>query len=148
MASFDMNLDFPTEDLLSSDFKEIATESIKEAVPILEKSIKSGCAGVIKSGRTALVNSIKGWGKIRYSPSKDCYVGGVSFYGKPAKQSTRSNGNRKSRRSVSFQDIAFWLEHGNAHQPARPFMDRSVKSCESRVLEIAQKKFNEKTGAK
>lgn len=84
-----MDIDFPDDflsQLLASDFEEIATEALKEAVPELEKSVKSGCRSVIKDEtRTELVDSIKTWDKVVHTKT-DAFMLGVAFTGKPSEK--------------------------------------------------------------
>lgn len=148
-------VEFPDDflsDLLASDFEEIARESLEEAAPLLQNSVQSACQSVIADKtRTDLVNSFKVW-KVGVKKTKtDGYMIGVSAYGKPSEKSTwtsKTSSGKTRTRNTSNNDIAWWLEHGNAHQPAKPFMDRAAHNSQTKILEICQKIYNKKVGAK
>lgn len=148
-------IEFPDDflsDLLASDFEEIARESLKESAPVLQSSVQSACQSVISDKtRTDLVNSFKVWTGGVVKTKTDAYMLGVSAYGKPSEKSTwtsKSASGKARKRNTTNNDIAWWLEHGNAHQPAKPFMGRATATVQTKVLEICQKIYNEKVGAK
>lgn len=146
MAKFqcDIPADF-LSDLLDSDFEEIAKEALTECTPMLEKSVKDSARSVIKDkSRTELVESFKPWrGGIK--SVDDGYIMGVAVYGKPSKGGKRKHGSGK--RNTSNNDIAWWLEHGNSHQAAKPYLDRAAKAVEAQVLNKTQEIYNKKVGA-
>ena len=149
-----MEFDLPEDlfgQLLDSDFEEISKEALTKSIPLVMDSVKRECAAVIgDKSRTDLVNSLKVWRKGMVKTRTDACMLGVSFTGKPSNKSKwASSSNGKSRtRTTTNNDIAWWLEHGNRHQPARPFMDKATANVEDKVNEAIQKAFNKKVGAK
>lgn len=146
MAKFQCEI--PTDfmsDLLDSDFEEIAKEALEECTPLLEKSVKDSARSVIKDNtRTELVNSFKPW-KTGIKNVDDGYIMGVAVYGKPSKGGKRKSGTGK--RNLTNNDIAWWLEHGNSHQAAKPYLDRAAKAVETAVIKQTQEIYNKKVGA-
>jgi hypothetical protein len=151
MAKFtcDIPADF-LSDLLDSDFSEIAEEALEEAAPVLQKSVQDSVRAVIKDkSRTDLIESFKPWkgGVKKVSNGGGAYLMGVASYGKPKKKSRRKRSDGTGSRSVTNNDIAWWLEHGNSHQAAKPYLDRGAKAAEGKVLDIVQEVYNKKVGA-
>lgn len=134
MASFDF--DFPDDfmsNLLESDFEDISEEALKKAAPILQDSIKSSLNSVIQDGTGQLVNSVKIKG-----PKKTRTDGYIINVGPSGTGKTKAGNVMK----------AVWLEYGNAHQPARPWLSNATKNAESNVMNTLQEIYNQKVGAK
>jgi hypothetical protein len=151
MAKFtcDIPADF-LSDLLDSDFSEIAEESLEEAAPVLQKSVQDSVRAVLKDkSRTELIESFQPWkgGVKKTSTGGGAYIMGVSPYGKPGKKSKRKRSDGTGTRNVTNNDIAWWLEHGNSHQAAKPYLDRGAKAAEGAILDIVQEVYNKKVGA-
>lgn len=150
-----LEIDFPDDflgDLLDSEFQDIAERALKESAPLLKSEVQNACQSVIKDkSRNDLVSSIAEWKSGVKKAKTGAYMLGVSFTGKPSEKSTwtstRSNGKTRKRNTTN-NDIAWWLEHGNAHQPAKPFIDRASRNASERVVQECQKIFNEMVGIK
>ena len=146
MAKFQCNI--PTDflsDLLDSEFEDIAREALEACTPDLEAAVKDSARAVIKDkSRTELIEAIKPW-KSGIKSVEDGYLMGVAVYGKPAKGGKRKHGT--GSRNVTNNDIAWWLEHGNSHQAAKPFLERAARSVEAKVLAKTQEIYNKKVGA-
>lgn len=149
-----MNFKLPEdlfEQLLDSDFTEIAEESLKKASPTLEESVKREVSSVIKDKeRKGLINSVSAWKKGVIKAKSGAYMLGVSFTGKPETKSnwTSHTHGKAHNRITTNNDIAWWLEHGNAHQAAKPFIDRAARNVEGKIDKILQEVFDKKVGAK
>jgi len=147
--SYDIPADF-LGGLLDSDFSEIANEALEQAAPILQKSVQDSARAVIKDkSRTDLIESFKPWkgGVKKVSNGGGAYLMGVASYGKPKRKSKRKRSDGRGKRNVTNNDIAWWLEHGNSHQAAKPYLDRGAKAAEGKVLDIVQEVYNKKVGA-
>lgn len=147
-----MEFTFPEDfmsELLDSDFKEIASEALEAVAPDLQNSVKSECASVIDDKtRTELVNSIKVWKGGAKKTKTDAYIIGVSFYGQASNKSKwKSSSNGRSRKTTN-NDIAWWLEHGNRHQAAKPFIDKATGKVENQIMRKMQEIYERMTGAK
>lgn len=140
---FDIPEDYLKE-LTDNNFEELAPEMLNEVLPILETSITRHLTSVIREGTGELAKSVSvtkpkktntdAWIANAYikGQSKNYYYGGASH-------------NRKY--AVSNALKAIWLNYGNAHEGARPWLTPAVNSCQSEILEKLQKKWEEITGA-
>lgn len=149
MAKMEFNMpeDFMSG-LLDSDFEEIAKEALEETAPELQQSVKTECASVIEDKtRNELVNSIQVWKGGAKRTKTDAFIIGVSFYGQASNKSKwKSSSNGRSRKTTN-NDIAWWLEHGNRHQAAKPFIDRATGKVESKILRKMQEIYERMTGS-
>lgn len=157
MALFD--IDFPEDflsELLETDFDEIAEEALKDAAPVLEKSMKKSCQRAIRhEGDSELVNSIKS-----SKPKKtktDAWIVNVfpSGYSKKkvyyaGKEGTYPSGKSKRRKyAVSNALKAIWMEYGIAgRQAPRPFIRTACNNVREAVMSRMQKIYERKVGIK
>ncbi len=146
MALFD--IDFPDDylyDLLETDFDEIAETALKEAAPVLEKSMKASCKRVIEhSGESELVDSIKAT-----EPKKtktDAWIVNITPKGS---SKTKTYRNQKSRRSYPVSNAlkCIWKEYGRVGQPARPFITNACNSARDAVMSKMQEVWERKVKA-
>ena len=143
----DLNFSIPDdylEDLLSHDFDELAYEMIKATQPILKGSIEKHLASVIRSGTGELLKGVAG-----FTPRKtrtDAWIGGVYIKGESNNHYYGST-THKRMYPVSNALKAIWLNYGNAHQAARPWLAPAVNACEAEIMDKMQKKWEEITGA-
>ena len=142
---FEIPMDYLSA-LLDADFDTLAPEMIEAAVPILEdsirKSIKNAESG---KGTGELVKSIK-----VTKPKKtatDAYIANVGPSGKSSNHYYDSATHKRAY-PVSNALKAIWLNYGNAHQPARPWLTPAVNSCKDKILDKMQKIWDEKVGSK
>lgn len=150
MAAFEV--DFPDDfiqDLLQSDFDEIAEEALKEASPVLVKSLQQSCRRVIvHPGDSDLVKSFKS-----SKPKKSVNGAWIANVNPKGKSKTsyyaKSNGKKTQRKyAVSNALKALWKEYGVAgRQPAMPFIQNGTKNAENGVMEKMQQVYNRKVGA-
>lgn len=152
MAQFEMEFDDSFMDgLLSTDFDEIASEALAEAIPILEQSMKSQVKKVIQhEGDSELVNSLKASKPIK--TKTDAWIATVTPKGYSttkvytAKNSKGSKTHRKYK--VSNAVKAIWKEYGiPGRQPARPFISAAVNAVTPEVTQKMQEVYNRKVGA-
>lgn len=144
-----LNLEIPEDylkDLLDNDFDEIAPEMLEKVAPILkeatQKAIKSAESG---QGTGELVNSIK-----VTKPKKtntDAYIVNVGPSG-TSKTHYYDSATHTRKYPVSNALKAIWLNYGNAHQGARPWLTPAVNSSEPKILTELQKLWEEKAGMK
>lgn len=149
MALFD--IEFPEDflsDLLESDFDEIAAEALKEAAPLLEKSMKQSCARVIEhGGESELVNSIKS-GKPKKTKT-DAWIVNVAPKGYSSTKTYRSGKNKERKYRVSNALKLIWKEYGVAgRQPARPFLTSTCNAVRDAVMAKMQQVYERKVGMK
>lgn len=146
MARFDVyddNIDL--DNLFNVDFDEVAGKALKEAVPVLEKSVKAAVqASIEHSGDSELVRSIKA-----NAPKKarnGAWIVNVTPKGySKVKVYHAQRGERIYPVSNALK--AIWKEYGIAgRQPARPFLAKAVNDAQNEVLDIIQRKFDEKAG--
>lgn len=143
-------IDFPEDflsEFLESDFDEIAEEALREAAPILEKSMKQSCRRVIKhSGESELVDSIESG-----DPKKtktDAWIVNVTPQGYSSTKTYRSGSKGKAHR-VSNALKLIWKEYGVAgRQPARPFLTNACNAVRETVMEKMQQVYERKVGMK
>lgn len=151
MAIFDV--DFPDDflsELLETDFDEIAEEALKEAVPVLEKTMKAEVKKTIQhDGDSELVNSFKA-----SKPKKtktDAWIANVNpkGYSSTKVYTVNSKGLKKSRKyPVSNALKAIWKEYGiPGRQAAKPFITASVNASKMEIMRRMQEVYNRKVGA-
>lgn len=56
------------------------------------------------------------------------------------------HGTKSSGRALYNTDKLWWIEHGRAGQPARPFMDRLTKNIEGTIAQKLQKIIDREVG--
>lgn len=142
MADLGFNIpDDYLRDLLGADFDELAPEMLDEVLPILEQSIRRHLTGVIHNGSGELAGSIS---VTRPKKTKtDAWIANTYIKGQSKKHYTTHN----RQYPVSNALKAIWLNYGNAHQAARPWLTPAVNACEAEIMDKMQKKWEEITGA-
>ena len=133
------------EDLFGMDFEEMAQEALQEAAPILEKSMKKAIqASVQHEGDSELVKSIKA-----NKPKKaknGAYIVNVTPKGYSKIKTYHA---KKSERTYPVSNAlkAIWKEYGIVgRQPPSPFLAKATNDVQNEVLDIIQRKFDEKAG--
>jgi HK97 gp10 family phage protein len=111
-----------------ADVDRIAPQMIDEAMPILERNVKSEVSKHIVSGD--LLKSIK------ISKAKKNKYG---YYA-----SVRPTG--KDKKGVRNMEKMVYLEYGTKKQPPRPTLTKAIKDSETAVLEKMQEVFNREVG--
>lgn len=132
------------KDLLDNDFDVLAPRMLDEVTPILEQSIKRHLNSVIHDGSGELMGSIK---VTRAKKTKtDAWISNVC----PSGQSKNYYHDSRAYRRVypvSNALKAVWLNYGNAHQAARPWLTPAVNACQSEILIRMQRIYDETIGA-
>lgn len=146
MAKFDVyddNIDL--DNLFNVDFDEVAEEALAEAVPVLEKSMKSAVqASIGHSGDSELVRSIKA-----NKPKKSRNGAWIVNVTPKGYSKVKVYHAKKGERTYPVSNAlkAIWKEYGIAgKQPARPFLAKATSDVQNEVLDIIQRKFDEKAG--
>lgn len=129
MADMSIKADLDLDILKSGFIEAIADDTIEAVISDSEEIVKKRMKAVIKDkSRTELVNSVKG---------RKSKIGGravISPTGYPRKTSKRANkADGRRTRKVSNADIAYWLENGNSHQGAKPFIESAAKEVQTLV---------------
>lgn len=145
MADLGFNIpDDYLRDLLGADFDELAPEMLDEVLPILEQSIRRRLTGVIHNGSGELAGSIS---VTRPKKTKtDAWIANTYIKGQSKKHYYGSTTHNRQY-AVSNALKAIWLNYGNAHQAARPWLTPAVNACEAEIMDKMQKKWEEITGA-
>lgn len=145
MADLGFNIpDDYLRDLLGADFDELAPEMLDEVLPILEQSIRRHLTGVIHNGSGELAGSIS---VTRPKKTKtDAWIANTYIKGQSKKHYYGSTTHNRQY-AVSNALKAIWLNYGNAHQAARPWLTPAVNACEAEIMDKMQKKWEEITGA-
>lgn len=148
MASFDIYNDVSFNDLFELDFAGLCTESLDEAAKILEANMKKTArASVMHDGESEMVNSIKASkAKKARNGSYIVNIGPRGYSKVKIYRAKNSKGVRTDRTyPVSNALKAIWKEYGiPGRQAPQPFMAQASNQSESKVLELIQKKFEEK----
>lgn len=146
MARFDVyddNTDL--DNLFNVDFDGVAGEALAEAVPVLEKSMKSAIqASIGHSGDSELVRSIKA-----NKPKKSRNGAWIVNVTPKGYSKVKVYHAKKGKRTYPVSNAlkAIWKEYGIAgRQPAHPFLAKATNDAQDAVLDIIQRKFDEKTG--
>jgi hypothetical protein len=143
----DLGFNIPDDylrDLLGADFDELAPEMLDEVLPILEQSIRRHLTGVIHNGSGELAGSIS---VTRPKKTKtDAWIANTYIKGQSKKHYYGSTTHNRQY-AVSNALKAIWLNYGNAHQAARPWLTPAVNACEAEIMDKMQKKWEEITGA-
>lgn len=143
----DLGFEIPDDylkELTDMTFDELAPEMINEVLPILEQSIRSHLSGVIREGTGELIDSIA---TVKPKPTKtDAWIGDVYIKGYSTKYYyDHRRHNRKYPVGNALK--AIWLNYGNAHQTARPWLTPAVTSCQAEIFQKMQEKWEKLTGA-
>lgn len=146
MASMSIYDSEAFKDLFDMEISGYAEEALNESAKILENAMKKTAkASIQHTGESDMVNSIKA-SKAKKSKN-GAYIVNVgprgysdhSYYAKDGK------GQRTKRKyKVSNALKAIWKEYGVKGRPAQPFIQKATNDAENQVLEILQKKFEEK----
>ena len=143
----DLGFEIPDDylkDLLDNDFEELAPQMINEVLPTLQTSIQRHITSVIHGGSGELARSVA-----VTKPKKtktDAFIGNVYIKGQ-SKNYYYGSSTHKRKYAVSNALKAIWLNYGNAHQAARPWLTPAVNSCQNEIQDKLQKKWEEITGA-
>jgi len=127
MGKFDFEIpdDFIKQLGKLADVDRIAPQMLNEALPILERNVKSEVSKHVVSGD--LLKSIK------ISKAKKTKSGG--YYASVTPTGTDKKGVRNMEKMV-------YLEYGTKKQTARPTLTKAIKDSESAVLDKMQEVFN------
>ena len=144
MAAFDIYTD--NFNWLDMDFDEPAEKALNESIPILEGTMRSAAAAVVKhDGDSAMVNSIKG-SKPKKSVATDCWIVNVGPRGYSSTKTyhgQRKSGKSKKTYKVSNALKAIWKEYGiPGHQSPQPFIQKATNQAQGRVERIIEDAFN------
>lgn len=144
MAAFD--IEFPDDflsELLETDFDEIAEDALKEAAPLLEKSLKASCKRVIEhDGDSELVESIAA-----SKPKKTKTDAWIVNVGPRGYSKTRKYHAKKSGRKYPVSNAlkAIWKEYGIAGKQApRPFITHATNEVRDTVMQKMQEVYERK----
>lgn len=147
------------EGMLDSEFSDMVGKMLEASTVILEAEVKRGIKDILKDkGRNELINSVSPWKK-PVKTATGAYMHGVCFKGSPKKKSrwvqhtyehrtSKGQGYTTYERNTSYNDIAWWLEYGNAHMSAKPFMAHASNRAYFKVIENCQKIFDQTVGIK
>jgi len=130
MGKFDFEIptDFIKQLGKLADVDRIAPQMLDEALPILERNVKSEVSKHVVSGD--LLKSIK------MSKAKKNKYG---YYASVRPTGTDKKGVRNMEKMV-------YLEYGTKKQPARPTLTKAIKDSETAVLDKMQEVFNREIG--
>lgn len=130
MGKFDFEIpaDFIKQLGRLADVDRIAPQMLNEALPILERNVKSEVSKHVVSGD--LLKSIK------MSKAKKNKYG---YYASVRPTGTDKKGVRNMEKMV-------YLEYGTSKQPARPTLTKAIKDSEKAVLDKMQEVFNREVG--
>lgn len=151
MAEFQMEFgeDF-LDQLLNTDFDEIAEAALNESAPILEKSMKNEVKRAVKhDGDSELADSLKAT-----KPKKtktDAWIVNVvpKGYSSTKKYIAVDSRGRKTRRKYPVSNAlkAIWKEYGiPGRQPPSPFITRATNGARNAVIQKIQEVYNKKVG--
>lgn len=130
MGKFDFEIptDFIKQLGKLADVDRIAPQMLNEALPILERNVKSEVSKHVVSGD--LLKSIK------MSKAKKNKYG---YYASVTPTGTDKKGVRNMEKMV-------YLEYGTSDQPATPVLTKAIKDSEKAVMEKMQEVFNREVG--
>ena len=145
----DFEVDFPADflkELLETDVDELCTEALRQAAPIMERSMKrSARAAVLHEGESDMVNSIK-VSDVKKTKDGDAYILRVGPTGESTHIYIRKKGKPRKEK-VSNALKAVWKEYGIAgRQPARPFLANATRNAEETVLTKMQEVYKKRMG--
>ena len=143
----DLGFDIPEDylkDLTDNNFDELAPQMIDDVLPILRTSMTRHLSSVIREGTGELVNNVA---VTKAKKAKtDAYIGNVYIKGQ-SNNHYLAGATKNRQYPVSNALKAVWLNYGNAHQAARPWLTPAVNSCQSEIQDKLQRKWEEITGA-
>lgn len=132
-------------ELLDHPFDDIAKKALADTAPILEAAIKKSMrASVQHPGDSDMINSVR-----HNSPKEtrtDAWIVNVYPSGYSQNSYSRESGGKVSRYPVSNALKAIWLNYGRAGQPARPWLQPAVSSCQGEIMERMQNIWEDMTG--
>jgi HK97 gp10 family phage protein len=130
MAKFDFQIpdDFIKQLGRLADVDRIAPQMLNEALPILERNVKSEVSKHVVSGD--LLKSIK------MSKAKKNKYG---YYASVRPTGTDKKGVRNMEKLV-------YLEYGTSKQASKPTLTKAIKDSEKAVLDKMQEVFNREVG--
>jgi len=130
MAKFDFQIpdDFIKQLGRLADVDRIAPQMIDEAIPILERNVKSEVGKHKQTG--AMVNSVK---KTKANKNKYGYYALVRPTGKDEK-------------GVRNMEKLVYLEYGTSKQASKPTLTKAIKDSEKAVLDKMQEVFDREVG--
>jgi HK97 gp10 family phage protein len=130
MAKFDFEVptDFIKQLGKLADVDRIAPQMLDEALPILERNVKSEVSKHVVSGD--LLKSIK---LSKAKKNKYGYYASVQPTG-------------KDKKGVRNMEKMVYLEYGTKKQPARPTLTKAIKDSEKAVLGKMQEVFDREVG--
>ena len=130
MAKFDFQIpdDFIKQLGKLADVDRIAPQMLNEALPILERNVKSEVSKHVVSGD--LLKSIK------MSKAKKNKYG---YYASVRPTGTDKKGVRNMEKLV-------YLEYGTSKQASKPTLTKAIKDSEKAVLDKMQEVFNREVG--
>lgn len=128
----DFEFDIPDDFLKDLDIfenEEVVDEMINSSLVIYQKAIQRALAKHKQSGE--LIKSVKI--KKAKQAKTGARIGNVVFSGKD------SAGSPNVVKAMA-------LQYGNRHQPARPFMQAAIASCENEIISNMQNIYNKEVG--
>ena len=133
--------------MFNISFDDIAEGALTESAPILEGTMRSAAAAVVKhDGDSAMVNSIKA-SKPKKVTATDCWIVNVGPRGYSSTKTyhgKRKSGKSKKAYKVSNALKAIWKEYGIPGRDiaAQPFMQKATNAAQSRVERIIEDRVN------
>lgn len=143
MGKFDFEIptDFIKQLGKLADVDRIAPQMIEEAIPILEKNVKSEVSKHKRTG--ALANSVK---KTKANKNKYGYYASVRPTGLSKTYMDDKGVVRTRKKPVRNMEILVYLEYGKSGQEARPTLTKAIKDSEKAVLDKMQEVFSREVG--
>lgn len=131
--------------LLGTSFEDIAEEALDETAPILKEEMQRSLRTVMSShGDSDLLNSLSA-SKPKLAKT-DAYIITVNPKGKSNTQYYA--GERHNRvYPVTNALKAIWLEYGNEHQAARPWLTAACNNANDKIMKQIQSIWEKKTGS-
>ena len=134
-----------------ADVDRIAPQMIDEALPILERNVKSEVAKVSQAGRVITYTYTSKSGKVIKATRKQ--TGDLLKSIKLSKAKKNKYGyyasvqpTGKDKKGVRNMEKMVYLEYGTTKQPARPTLTKAIKDSEKAVLGKMQEVFNREVG--
>lgn len=135
------------EDLFAMDVSGFAEEALKESAEVLEREMKASARSSVKHpGESDMINSIKA-SKVKKTKNGAYIVNvGPRGYSSHTYYAKDGKGKRTTRKyKVSNALKAIWKEYGiPGKQEKQPFIQKATNQAENKVLEIIEKKFNQR----
>ena len=111
-----------------ADVDRIAPQMIDEAIPILEKNVKSKCRNIKTQGHWLIQSK-----KTKANKNKYGYYASVRPTGKDSK-------------GVRNMEKLVYLEYGTSKQSPKPTLTKAINDSESSVLNKMQEVFSREVG--